>query len=283
VRRKLQLALISALAFISCSGDAQAWGDNGHKIICEIAFRLASPNTQDQIQRLLFLDPEYKNFADSCTFADHPRQRAAEHYVNLPRDSKGLTEDSCPQAQACVLTAVLADFKILSSRTENDATRLTALKFLGHWVGDIHQPLHVSFSDDRGGNNISVNGQCSGNLHAAWDTCLVLYAVGPDVPDAVHELLQGITPELEAQWNASGPRDWANDSFTISETVKTAYCQMHGLSCDPVGQAVTIGAEYLEVNAPIVTHQLQKAGARLAHLLDMAFPNDTAVENGAMK
>jgi hypothetical protein len=51
-------------------------------------------------------------------------------------------------------------------------------------VGDVHQPLHVSFEDDRGGNNITVVGECQGKLHAAWDSCLVVKAVGADVGTA---------------------------------------------------------------------------------------------------
>jgi hypothetical protein len=260
--------------FLSSIHDAQAWGDNGHKIICEIAFRLAKPNTQDQIQKLIDLDSEYKNFSDSCAFADHPRQRPSEHYINLPRDSKGLTLDKCPEANACVLTAILSGFKLLLSRNETEANRLVALKFLGHWVGDIHQPLHVSFLDDRGGNDIKVSGQCSGSLHATWDNCLVLSALGPDTSEAVADLLETITPELVAKWVASEPRDWANESFAISESIKTGYCQMHGLSCDPSGKAVTINTEYLDANAPVVREQLQKAGVRLAHLLDIAFAEE---------
>jgi len=161
--------------------------------------------------------------------------------------------------------------RLLSSRTEIDVNRLVALKFLGHWVGDIHQPLHVSFLDDRGGNNIRVSGQCSGNLHATWDTCLVLYAVGPDISEAVADLLQTIKPDLKAKWIASEPRDWANESFAISESVKTGYCEMHELSCDPSSQDLTIGTDYLDANASAVKEQLQKAGVRLAHLLDIAF------------
>jgi hypothetical protein len=46
--------------------------------------------------------------------------------------------------------------------------RLIVLKSVGHWIGDIHQLLHVSFEDDRC-NNIRVNGRCAGNLHATWD------------------------------------------------------------------------------------------------------------------
>jgi hypothetical protein len=170
-----------------------------------------------------------------------------------------------------VLTAILSDFRILSSKTETEANRLVALKFLGHWVGDIHQPLHVSFLDDRGGNDIKVSGQCSGNLHSTWDTCLVLYAVGPDISEAVADLLQTITPDLKTKWIGSEPRDWANESFAISESAKTGYCKMRGLSCDPSGQVITIGAEYLDANAPVVKEQLLKAGVRLAHLLDIAF------------
>jgi hypothetical protein len=218
------------------------------------------------------LDSEYKTFAASCVFADHPRQRSEEHYINLPRNWKELGSAKCPLADACVLTAILRDFRLLSSKTETNANRLVALKFLGHWVGDIHQPLHVSFLDDRGGNDIRVTGQCSGNLHATWDTCLVLYAVGPDISEAVTDLLQTITPQLIAQWNASEPRDWANESFAISESAGAGYCEMHGSSCDQSSsQSMTIDMEYLDANSSVVREQFQKAGARLAHLLDLAF------------
>ena len=104
------------------------------------------------------------------------------------------------------------DLRIVSSKNETDAKRLIALESLGHWVGDIHQPLHVSFEDDRGGNDIRVSG-CSKNLHAVWDNCLVEYAVGLDVPKAVASLMQTITPEKQALWASSSPRVWANETF----------------------------------------------------------------------
>ena len=59
---------------------------------------------------------------------------------------------------------------MLSSSSATEQETLEALKYLGHWVGDVHQPLHVSFEDDRGGNEIGVSGGvCSHNLHAVWD------------------------------------------------------------------------------------------------------------------
>jgi hypothetical protein len=110
----------------------------------------------------------------------------------------------------------------------DDEAKLEALKFLGHWVGDVHQPLHVSFEDDRGGNNILVTGECGSNLHSAWDTCLVLKAVGEDVGEAATELMKTITPAEIESWTRSEPMDWANESFVIAEQAQTKYCIREG-------------------------------------------------------
>ena len=135
----------------------------------------------------------------------------------------------------------------------DDEAKLEALKYLGHWVGDVHQPLHVSFEDDRGGNNISVTGECRSNLHAAWDTCLVLKAVGADADQAPIELLKTITPIRIESWTHSAPMDWANESFAVAEQAQTKYCLRQGASrAQPAGK-VTIDAGYVAANAPIVS------------------------------
>lgn len=270
----MRYVLLIILALASQCGNALAWGDEGHKIVCEIAYRLAQPDTRSAVRRLIRSDTEFDTFSESCIFPDHPRKRASEHFLNLARNSQGLTSDDCPQAEKCVLSAILNDSKVLASKSEKKADRLLALKFLGHWVGDIHQPLHVSFEDDRGGNNITVSGLCSGKLHSTWDTCLVESAVGTDVSDAVDELIDAITPEMITKWNASDPRDWANESFAIAEAVTTKYCVMHAPSCDlPNPPHVTVDAAYVDTNKPVVKEQLLKAGVRLARILDTAFGN----------
>src|SRR5450755_274362 len=101
----------------------------------------------------------FDSFSDSSTWPDHPRQRANEHFLNLPRDSDGLHSETCPGASACVVTAIKKDFEVLSSSNASEAQKLASLKFLGHWVGDIHQPLHVSFEDDRGGKQRTGDGR----------------------------------------------------------------------------------------------------------------------------
>jgi hypothetical protein len=169
---RIVLVLVSLFAM---TGEAWAWGDTGHKVICEIAMRLAAPSTQAEVLRLIKTDREFASFSDACTWPDHPRKRPEEHFVNLARDSSGLTSDTCPGAQECVLTAIRKDAAVLSSGSASDKEKLESLKFLGHWVGDVHQPLHVSFKDDKGGNNIAVVGECAGNLHAAWDSLRVAF------------------------------------------------------------------------------------------------------------
>jgi hypothetical protein len=165
--------------------------------------------------------------------AAHPRVRAL--HKSAAR-FYGACVGQCPKAAKYVLTAIFNDTKVLSPQAASDADRLIALKSLGHWVGDIHQPLHVSFEEDRGGNNINVNGQCSGNLHGTWDNCLVLYAVGPDASDAVTDLMEGTTPELQMRWAASDPRDWANESSQSQRPSRQAiaWCTEIPATCQAV-------------------------------------------------
>ena len=269
----------------ACASNAMAWGDTGHKVICEIAWREMAPATQAKIKALLQHDAEFGSFADACIWPDHPRQRATEHYVNLPRDAAGFAEqDPCGGADACILSAIAADTAVLASPAD-DRSRLSALKFLGHWIGDVHQPMHVSFADDRGGNRIDVLGACSDgrypNLHAAWDTCLVEQTLGRDVPAIATRLLGEITPAQKETWSVTAPLEWANESFAITTAAATQYCVHEQGACfyqqgnetlepDEPPKQVLLDPAYIEANSPIIQEQMKKAGVRLAHVLDQA-------------
>ncbi len=98
-------------------------------------------------------------------------------------------------------------------------------------------------------------------------------AIGTDIQQVASDLTDAITPQLITQWEASEPRDWANESFAITEAATTQYCVKHGASCDLPSGDVQISDEYLKVNEPLVKTQLQKADVRLARLLDVAFGN----------
>ena len=80
--------------------------------------------------------------------------------------------------------------------------------------------------------------------------------------------MKSITPAKIEVWNRSAPTHWANESFAIAEQAQTKYCIRQGASCEHPSGKVTIDAAYIQVNTPIVREQLQKAGVRLAHMLD---------------
>ena len=115
-----------------------------------------------------------------------------------------------------------------------------------------------------------VTGECGPNLHSAWDTCLVLRAVGVDAGEAATELMKSITPAKIESWTHLAPMGWANKSFAIVELAQTKYCIRQGASCEHPSGKVTIDAAYVSANTPVVREQLQKAGVRLAYLLDAA-------------
>ena len=84
----------------------------------------------------------------------------------------------------------------LTLSTATEWEQLESLKYLGHWVGDIHQPLHVSFEDDRGGNDVGVSGTlCRWNLHAVWDSCIIEQGLPGDPFSVARDLLDEVTDE----------------------------------------------------------------------------------------
>lgn len=272
------------LVLLATPSRALAWSDLGHRIICEIAFREVHQETRQRISELIRHDAEFRRFSDACTWPDHPRSRPTEHYVNLPRDATGIGTDPCPLADTCVITAIAADQKVLASPAAAEGERLAALKYLGHWVADVHQPLHVSFGDDRGGTAINTIGACIGSLHGTWDGCLVESALAGDVASIATELRNDITPAQRAEWAASSPIDWANESFALVTSPFFGYCVRTPPACwydssnpaldpgEPL-KTVLVDQVYVEAAAAIIRERLKRAAVRLARLLDQALGN----------
>ena len=151
--------------------------------------------------------------------------------MNLARDAHEIGADECPLADRCVVTAIAKDVATLSDASNSDVARLIALKFLGHFVGDVHQPMHVSFEDDRGGNSVDTTGTCGSNLHSAWDTCLLSRPSAPTLRQRRPADRRG-RPANAWAWVQSSPVDWANESFAISIADLTDYCDLAGTTCD---------------------------------------------------
>src|SRR5262245_65840591 len=87
---------VVVLLGVLAARDAYPWGDTGHEIICEMAFQELTPQVRTQVKQLLQQDPDFQLFSKACTWPDHPRKRAGEHFVNLPRSATQIGDDPCP-------------------------------------------------------------------------------------------------------------------------------------------------------------------------------------------
>ena len=146
-------------ALLMACGQASGWSDEAHIAICEIALLEVAPATRQMIEHFQESEDNEKfaDFPAACTWADYPpRQRSGEHFINVPRNQAEISSAVCPIGDDCLFTAIDQDIQIISSGSSSNTEKWEALKFLGHWVGDIHQPLHVSFRDDNGGNKIAM-------------------------------------------------------------------------------------------------------------------------------
>ena len=263
---------------------AFAWGDIGHRVICQIAYAELKPEIKARVDALVAIDPKFRTFADACTAPDHPHIRSPEHYVDLPRSAKGIeVAHPCPVADRCVISAILNDTRDLAlSLDVNDQLRL--LKSLGHWVGDVHQPLHVSFDDDRGGNLVAIEGACTkANLHAVWDRCIIEKKIGLDYADIAAKLRAEITDDDRGRWipptiDVAAVVAWANESSAIAERPDVQYCVQVEDSCryapdlpeyrGGAQRVVTVDDAYLTGQAATVRQRLKMAGVRLGAILN---------------
>lgn len=181
-----------------------------------------------------------------------------------------------------MVSAILSDMRDLAL-SEDVSDELRLLKSLSHWVGDIHQPLHVAFQDDKGGNAIDVTGACSRNLHAVWDTCIIDQEIGDDYEAIATDLREEMTDEerkslVRASVDTASVISWANESFAIATSPEVQYCIETKEGCSEADRlfqgrrrVVTIDDEYLSRNALTVWERLKAAGIRLGAILNTIF------------
>jgi hypothetical protein len=284
------IAAAFAFCFFFAPSPAHAWGESGHYTVCEIAYLNLTPTARAEVDRLIAVGGGYESFTQSCTFPDKPRQRAGEHFVNYPRSAAAVTGPACPSGRPCIIAAIAGDLAVLRSPSASDADKSTALKFVGHWYGDIHQPLHISFADDQGGNLIDQSGgACQFSLHSVWDTCIVerrLFGPGSDryarAKAAAATLNAAITEQQRHSWRQSAPWRWAAESYEISRQATTGYCVLKPGTCwysateqsyasDDPKRVQIVDNAYLDWAKPIVADRLKRAGIRLAHSLNKSF------------
>ena len=283
------LSVVLAGLSLGFAGPAAAWGDLGHRVTALIAYRHLTPGARSKLDALLASDPDpltAPDFASRATWADKyrtdHRETSAWHFVDIEIDEPALASAcfgfprlgagqaaSAGPAQDCIVDKIGEFEAELSSPATPAAERLLALKFLIHFIGDVHQPLHASDHQDRGGNCIDLSPSPNGfskNLHSYWDTGVV-ETLGPSADAIAATLDSRVTPAQRGGLAAGDAKTWALESFALAR--KDVYALPSRPTCDAHG-AVALSDAYQAEARKDAALQLEKAGIRMAVVLNRA-------------
>jgi hypothetical protein len=235
-----------------------SWGRTGHNVIGRIAENHLSDKAKAGVSALL----GNETLADVASWADDNRDRSTApwHFINV---ELGLSFDEFKgqvESKEDVYTALVKEEGILADETASREDRVNALKYVVHFVGDIHQPMHVSRAEDKGGNTIQVQYDGHGtNLHSLWDTKLLEHAGLSEAQLAQN--FDKATPEQIKKWQSDAQISWAWESYQISSQLY-GEIQKNGTNIDDA---------YYRVHMPIVENRIEEAGIRLAGVLNEIF------------
>ena len=267
--------VLAGLASVSSA----AWGTQGHRIVGLIAADRLAPIARDNVRWLL----DGQSLADVASWADtitsEQQQTSLWHYVNIGPDARGYDRDrDCPrqpgvaagsradQWRDCVVDRIGYWEERLADRKLDRPDRATALKFLVHFIGDLHQPFHA-IGVARGGNDVQVRlfgeSNCAPanaakpspcNLHSVWDSRLIARR---DLDDREYvAVLRKLI--VDKRWGSASPgtpAQWAEQSFRLAREAL-------------VEPNTDINDGYYRRHITIVDERLALAGVRLAAVLN---------------
>lgn len=268
---RLFLCLLIAASASIKPVTAYAWGNEGHQLVCGLATQYLTAKAKRFVKQTLawgqYIDGNGKDdFADACVWPDKAKYSTYKgsyeaHFLNVPKadDHINLARDCA--ALDCIAVGIQRSLVYLSRPADGrreKARKAAALRFLGHFIGDLHQPLHVSNEEDWGGNKIKVSwfGK-STNLHAIWDAGIIEHA-GLKYPQGIEKL-----KALDVKIGSTNVLDWMRESFKLARN--EAYIGTNG---KPIRSGDKLGLAYYKRSEPIVMHQLAVAGVRLAYLIN---------------
>lgn len=272
MKRKQILGILSTLvvAVVLIS-----WGVTGHRTIGKIAENHLSTKAKAAVRELLGSE----SLADVSTWADEVRSQPEMkrtgpwHYLDLPlglsypefqKQVEGMTVEN-------VYSALLKCEHELTSPEMTREQKVQALKFIVHFVGDLHQPMHVSRAEDKGGNTIQLNYEGQGiNLHSLWDTYLLEHQ-GLSY-EQLAEKYDHVSEQQIKQWQSDPLMKWIWESYQISSKLYAEVDAMKGRSIDET---------YYKAHIGIIGTRIQQAGIRLAGVLNELFKNGLAADHPA--
>jgi len=275
-----KVMLVAAIAIALETASLAAWGAQGHRLVGLVAAGRLTPVATANVAWLL----DGRSLADVSNWADTIRsdqqQTYGWHFLNIPPGAKGYNRDrDCPRAAGvadgsrsdrwrdCAVDRILFWEQRLADVSLDRADRATALKFIVHFIGDLHQPFHA-LGVGRGGNDVQVrvfgNANCADegekpfpcNLHSVWDGRLIGHRKLND--RAYTAALQKLI--VDKRWAAQlpgTPAQWAEESFRLGNQAL-------------VKPDTNIDDRYYRRHINAIDERLSLAGIRLGAVLNRA-------------
>ncbi|MGO8787365.1 MAG: S1/P1 nuclease [Terriglobia bacterium] len=299
---------------------AWPWGCDGHQAVAMIAEKHMNAHALEMANKLLRrepIDPALSRYclnqgldlmADSSTWADDLRGSRPEaspwHYIDIPRGApRSAIAESCPASTGCVTSAIEHQLEVLRSDGTDARTRADALRFVIHFVGDLHQPLHCVSNNDLGGNCVPIDffGDASveknpqyesyaPNLHGIWDSAIIQRMRGTETVAQWAAALDRQFSSHASRWEKQGINvdTWAWESHELADSVVYAKLPvaipvetpMTVKGCSDDDHVSTrmlklheqVSQPYVDAVAPTINQQIAKAGVRLAMVLNQIWP-----------
>jgi hypothetical protein len=245
---------VLTVALLLGSTQLFAWGHKGHTLVAEVAFNYMDETTRKNV--LQYLDgmtlEEAGNWMDAIK-SDHANDYMKPyHYIDFEKGSAVAPEG---ENIITVLNRTLKELDHKETLSHDEIKR--RILFLFHLIGDLHQPLHVGYPSDKGGNTVQLNfmGTVGTNLHSTWDTGIIEYKA-----TSLAEVLNSkkYSPEALAAVQKIDIIGWAKQSRGY---LKDAYTVKNNKADD----------RYVDTVYPIIKTQLLDAGIRLASVLEHYF------------
>lgn len=294
-RRLFKSQIIVALvALMLCAPSLSlGWGAGGHMMVASIAFKRLNPRAKAKAMELLArpikpaeVTAKSKDFVNASHWADDLRPFAEFdsfkplHFIDKPFSTDGTPLPSDQPEADNIVKALQDNVNILKTSTDKDE-QAQALRFIIHFVGDIHQPLHSATrvsaalpEGDRGGNSVSITvaGKTT-NLHSYWDGGIGSFPkTGPNfVPPPLSQIGPAVATALAGN-PATNPKVKLNDPFNFDAWADESFALAKSTAYNGMQNGATPTAAYNSKAIKVVRKRVAWGGYRLAALLNAIWP-----------
>lgn len=234
------------------------WGQKGHDTVAYIAECNLTPEAKAAAEKLL--DGKsivyYANWLDNASHTPEYAYSKTWHYKNI--DAGETFESARKNDKGDIVTALTEQMEILGDKSKSKEERALALKMVVHFLGDIHQPMHLGHASDLGGNRWEVRYfKSPKNLHSVWDSSLVESAHKWSYTEWQQQIDRATPEEKSEILSLSAPSDWAKETYEIGKEVY-----------EKTPQDTNIEYNYIAEWTPVIEKQFLRGGLRLADILN---------------